>query len=107
MTLDELKLYLRVDANDDDTLIQSFMTAASSYINQQTGKTKIVTSYDAQGLPITADITTDELYNLCIKIMVAHWYENRVVEAASRTLSKVSHSVDALVHHIAMCGDYR
>ena len=37
MTLEEAKNYLRV-MDDDDTLIQALITAAESYINQQTGK---------------------------------------------------------------------
>ena len=106
MTLDDVKLYLRVDTSDDDVLIQSLITAAESYVRQQTGKIKKIVVVD--GEPTEIDIATDELYNLCVKLLVAHWYENRGVEKASsrNTIAKISHSVDALVNHIAMCGDY-
>ena len=102
MTLDDVKLYLRVDTSDDDALIQSLITAAETYIKQQTGKTKKIVGAEE------TDISTDDLYNLCVKLLVAHWYENRGVEKASsrNTIAKISHSVDALVNHIAMCGDY-
>jgi uncharacterized phage protein (predicted DNA packaging) len=95
MTLDEAKKYLRVDTTADDTLIQSFITAATTYIYGQTGKT----------LYKGAVISTDELYNLCLKMMLAGWYENRGPEIAGN-LTKVSHSVDALICHISICGDY-
>jgi len=99
MTLEELKLYLRVDGNDEDALIQSFLTAATNYIQRQTGKTK-VRSGDGY-----VSIENDELYNLCVKLMVAHWHSNRGVEIPG-TLTKITHSVDALINHISMCGDY-
>jgi uncharacterized phage protein (predicted DNA packaging) len=102
MTLDDVKLYLRVDTSDDDALIQSLITAAETYIKQQTGKTKKIVGAEE------TDISTDELYNLCVKLLLAHWYENRGVEKASsrNTIAKISHSVDALVNHISLCGDY-
>lgn len=105
MTLEDLKTYLRIDGSDDDVLIQSLMTAASSYIKKTTGKTQIITGANEDGTPVLADITTDELWCLTVKLMVAHWYENRGVEIPG-TLTKISHSVDALINHIAMCGDY-
>ena len=107
MTLEEAKLYLRVDMDDDDTLIQALITAAESYIAQQTGKTKILAGADENGQPIYEDIKESELWKLAVKLLLAHWYENRGVETSGRvTATKISHSVDALVKHIAMCGDY-
>lgn len=105
MTLAELKLYLKVDGADDDALITSLLSAATSYIDKQTGKTQVKTSVDASGTPVYAAISTSELYNTCVKLMVAHWYENRGVEIAGN-LTRITHSVDALIQHIAMCGDY-
>lgn len=99
MTIEDLKLYLRVDGNEDDALIESLLTAATSYIQRTTGKTKIVIA------GIESDIATDEPYNTCIKMLVAHWYENRGVEVIG-ALTGISHSVDALIAHISLCGDY-
>ncbi len=114
MTLDEVKSYLRIDGTDEDVDISALMTAAALYITQQTGKTKVVVidaetnkpAVDsASGLILFANITTDELYNTCNKLLISHWYENRGVEIAG-TLTKISHSVDAIIQHIAVCGDY-
>jgi|SRR5690554_3397441 len=105
MTLEDAKIYLRVDADDDDDLIQTLITAAESYINEQTGKTKMITGTDEDGEPIYEGINESELWKLAVKLLLAHWYENRGVEIPGN-LTKINHSVDALVHHIAMCGDY-
>ena len=114
MTLEEIKTYLRVDGTDSDGDITALIAAAKSYIQRMTGKTKVIVIDTATGLPsvdvdtglvVTADISTDELYNLANKLIIAHWYENRGVEIAG-TLTKITHSVDAMVNHIAMCGDY-
>lgn len=88
-------LYLRIDTNAEDTLLTSLLAAAESYIKQTTGKT----------LKGTAAITTDELYNLCVKLMVAHWYENRAVQSPTN-LTKIDYTVQALINHIALSGDY-
>lgn len=105
ITVDDLKTYLRVDGTAEDALLASLLAAATSYIDKQTGKTQVKTSVDASGAPVYAAISTSELYNTCVKLMVAHWYENRGVEIAG-SLTRITHSVDALVQHISMCGDY-
>jgi len=106
MTLEDAKIYLRVDVDDDDDLIQALITAAESYLKEQTGKTKMVIDIDPETETlVTTDIRTSELWNLAVKLLVAHWYENRGVEIPGN-LTKINHSVDALAHHIAMCGDY-
>ncbi|HYH05377.1 MAG TPA: head-tail connector protein [Bacillota bacterium] len=91
MTIDELKLYIKVDNTEEDNLISAFRTAAIDYIQQATGKTYAENS---------------EVWNLAIKLLVRHWYENRVAEVPG-SLSKVSYSVDSLINHIALCGDYQ
>lgn len=95
MTLDDMKLYLHVDGIDEEDTISSLMVAAESYVQQTTGKT----------LKGTANINTDELYNLCVKLMVAHWFENRAVQSPT-TLTNFDYSVQALINHISLCGDY-
>ena len=95
MELSVMKAYLHIDSTDEDTLITALISAAESFIQQTTGKT----------LKGTANINTDELYNLCVKLMVSHWFENRAVQAATQ-LNDFSFSVQALINHIAMCGDY-
>lgn len=94
-----MKLYLRIDNVDEDDLIESFMKAAADYIKRMTGKTKVVVN------SVEADISTDELYNTCLKMLVSHWYDNRGAEISGST-TQISYSVNAIVVHIATCGDY-
>lgn len=94
MTLEDVKNYLRVDVDvtDDDALIQSLMAAAQQYITNQTGK-----QYKEN----------DEVWNLCIKLLVAHWYDNRQINPSKPgTLEEFPHSVTAIITHISLCGAY-
>jgi uncharacterized phage protein (predicted DNA packaging) len=100
MELTDIKEYLRVDHDDEDVLLMSLLAAAESYIKQQTGKTKVVVN------EVEVAISTDELYKLCVKLMVAHWYENRAVQSPTN-LTNLDYSVQALVNHITLCGDYK
>lgn len=62
MTLNDVKLYLRVDGYDEDDVIQSLIDAAKEFIKTGTG----VTFTD-----------TDARHVLTLKMIVAHWYDNR------------------------------
>lgn len=95
MELTDIKEFLKIDNDAEDALLDSLLVAAESYIKQTTGKT----------LKGTAAINTDELYNLCVKLMVAHWYENRAVQSPT-SLVNFDYSVQALINHISLCGDY-
>ena len=105
MTLDDMKLYLKVDADEEEDIISSLMTAAESFIQKTTGKTQIATGVDELGVTTYAAISTDELYNTCVKMLVAHWYENRAVQATTQ-LNDFSYSVQTIINHISQCGDY-
>lgn len=93
MLIDDVKDYLRVDSDiDDDTQIVALITAAKQYIINQTGKKYI---------------ETDEVWNLAIKMLVAHWYENRELHPSKPgTLATNSHTADALISHISLCSAY-
>lgn len=86
MTLSDIKLFLRIDTNDDDSLIETLRLAAIQYIQEATGK-----QYD----------DNSELYNLLIKILVVHWYENReAIQDGNRT--EAPHTITSLLNHIAL-----
>lgn len=105
MTLETIKEYLKIDGTDEDVLLTSLISAAEGFIQKTTGKTRVKTGVDESGLPTYAAISTDELYNTCVKLMIAHWFENRAVQATTQ-LNDFSFSATALINHIAMCGDY-
>ena len=66
VTLEQAKEYLRIDEDltEDDELIGGLIEAATDYLEQTTGKEY---SDDSQ------------LFVLAVKMLVAHWYENRSV----------------------------
>lgn len=93
VTLEQTKNYLKVDEDitDDDELISSLISAASDYVERTTGKM-------ADGSP---------LCELCVKQLVAHWYENRAVYSSKPgAINVLPHTVTALLTHIAQCEAY-
>ena len=81
MTLEELKLFLRVDDNEEDTLIQALQIASEEYLTN-------------------AGITKDyskQLYKLAIQILVGHWYENRHIDNYGKDVSKIAYTLDVIL----------
>lgn len=83
MELDELKLYLRIDHDDEDTLLTSLLKTAKEYMKNA-----------------GCVISEGELYNLAIKILVSHWYENREVTGKADALA---HSLDSIITQLKYC----
>lgn len=81
MNLQDLKLFLKIDDGEEDTLIQGLQLAAEEYLTNA---------------GISKDYTK-ELYKLAIKILVSHWYENRLVETIGKNVSKVAFSLDTII----------
>lgn len=106
LSLAEVKAYLRVDGNADDSEITAQMAAATAYIKGKLSKTEAFLSV-VDDTPTYGPIAEDALFQQCVKLLVAHWYENRGVQATGVSVARYSHSVDAIVAHIEGCGDYR
>lgn len=64
LNLEDIKTYLRVDSDEDDTLISSLMEYAKEEI------------FDATGIKEPTE-NNEATYNLAMKIIVADRYENR------------------------------
>lgn len=62
MLLNDVKLYLRVDDYTEDEVIQGMIDAAKQYFQTGTG--------------VTFD-ETNARHLLTLKMIVAHWYDNR------------------------------
>ncbi|HEY8804315.1 MAG TPA: head-tail connector protein [Clostridium sp.] len=83
MDLNELKLYLRVDGTDEDTLISSLQLGAEIYLTN-TG--------------ITKDYTND-LYTLVVRLLANHWYSNRETFVNLRT-AKIDFSIQCIINSL-------
>ena len=80
LTLDEVKNYLRVDLDDDDALIQSFIVAAEAYLKNATGKEYPETDS-------TGNKAEYELEKVYLNLLIAYWYENRSAAPRNKTLN--------------------
>lgn len=70
--LEEVKEFLRVDGDTDDNLITSLILSANRFIKNATNP----------------NVDTDtELYKTALKMLVAHWYENREPIGKATTLA--------------------
>lgn len=70
ITLQEVKEYLRIDIDEDDQLLQGLIVAAIEYLKAATGKEYPLT--DEEGNEFNY-----ELEKIYLKLLLAHWYENR------------------------------
>ena len=85
MTLDEIKLYCRIDSDDEDTLLLSLIETAKQFLQE------------------SAHIVYDEknnLHEMCIKLLVANWYENRLVNQGNE--KEIPYSISCVLNHIAI-----
>lgn len=81
MDLEELKLFLRIDGEEEDLFIEGLQIAAEEYLTNA---------------GIKKDYTK-ELYKLAIKILISHWYENRAVETVGKNVSKIAFGLDTII----------
>ena len=81
MDLEELKLFLRIDGEEEDSFIEGLQIAAEEYLTND---------------GIKKDYPK-ELYKLAIKILLSHWYENSAVETAVKNVSKIAFGLDTII----------
>lgn len=93
VTLEQVKEYLRIDEDliEDDELISSLIEAATDYMEQTTGK-----KYN----------DNSQLYVLAVKMLVAHWYENRSIFSTKTNVNNLPHSIEAIINHISLASKY-
>lgn len=83
ITLDEAKLHLRVDGDDEDTLIQGYADAAEQYCLERVNRTEV---------PAGSEL----VFRQAALLTLAHWYRNRMA-VSTVALSEPPHGVDALI----------
>ncbi len=74
--LESVKLHLRVDGVDSDPILLELIETAKEYIFETTGK----------------EYKSSEIENLCIKLLVEHWYDG--------TDRDVPHGIQSMLTHI-------
>jgi uncharacterized phage protein (predicted DNA packaging) len=83
MEMAELKEYLRVDSDDEDVLITGLQKAAEEYLTNA-------------GVNIDY---TKELYKLAVKVLVNHWYDNRMINT-DKPVGNLSYSLSAMINQL-------
>ncbi len=63
MELEEIKLYLRVDYDEEDELLLGLQKASEEYLYNA----GCIKNYD------------NNLYKIAVKMLISHWYENRCI----------------------------
>ena len=86
--LKDIKQYLRISHDMDDDYITELVEMSKQLIEEQTG-----VSYS----------TTDKIYEMTIKQVVAHFYDKRE-SFSEKSAVTVPYTLDCLIKHIGMRG---
>lgn len=79
MTLDEIKVFLRIDDESEDNLLNALMLASEEYL---------------LGAGIEKDYSK-EMYKLTVKMLVSNWYENRNI--TDKNLQEIPYGLKYLI----------
>ncbi len=98
--LNDVKLYCRIDSDDEDDLLNEMIAAAKNQIFGQCGKTSYV---NGEVEPIRLEDT--ELFKLAVKMLVAHWYDNRGAVSVGE-MKNIPYAVDSIIAEFRLNGAY-
>lgn len=101
ITLAKVKLYCRIDVQDDDTLLNSLMAAAEALIKQQSGKN----AYIGDGSITPVNIRDTDLFETCVCQLVEHWYDRRGA-ADTVQFNDIPFATDMLIAHFKYSCEY-
>ncbi|WP_251612919.1 head-tail connector protein [Senimuribacter intestinalis] len=91
---EQLKEYIKY-SGDDETVI-ALCNAAIEKAESETGK-RFALKEDGE--------PESDLYWLAVKMMTAHWYDNRGI-ASDKPQTDIPMSAGMILDHIALCGIY-
>lgn len=89
MELDEIKLYLRLDTDDEDELLKSFQLSAEEYL----ANAGVIKDYEKN------------LYKLAIKLLISNWYENRIPVLSGSISKKIEYSLQNIITQLQLYED--
>lgn len=83
--------FARIDMQEDEGTIAAILTAAETYIRESTGKRR----------PDNGD---SSLYDTAVKMLAAHWYDNRTPTGADT--KEIPYTLSLLISHISLVATY-
>lgn len=89
LTLEEVKLYLRVDNEEEDKLIETLVDSAYSYMNNAVDSFN--DKYEKENFKSMCDII--------ILTLITEWYDTRIYSKDDRK-DKVSHIITAMIQQL-------
>lgn len=84
MTLDEIKMFLRIDGNLEDDLLTTLQLTAEEYLN---------------GAGITKNYSNNR-YGLCILLLVKNWYDNREISTEGKVERELPFGLRGLIQQL-------
>lgn len=76
VTVDDIKLSLRIDVTEDDPMIKSYLEAAEDYVQTAVSKDEDVSIY--------------KQYDFAVSLLTQFWYQNRVTDMTKTPYQVVS-----------------
>nr|DAW46443.1 MAG TPA: Head Tail Connector Protein [Caudoviricetes sp.] len=90
--LSRVKLHLRVDHDEEDALIQGYLDAAQSHVEQHCDRTLVEANPTGpEQMLLTKDVEQ------AILLLVGHWYANREAVVVGNAPTAVPLAVDRLL----------
>jgi uncharacterized phage protein (predicted DNA packaging) len=85
--LEELKQYLRIEHDEDDTQLIMFQRMATEYIKNAVGR------FDEE----------KELYKFANAMLVGHWYETREIARIGNNSYNIPHAFESIILQLKYC----
>ncbi|WQC50888.1 head-tail connector protein [Lactiplantibacillus plantarum] len=76
VTVDDIKLSLRIDVTEDDPMIKSYLDAAEDYVQTAVSGSEDVSMY--------------KQYDFAVSLLTQFWYQNRVTDMTKTPYQVVS-----------------
>lgn len=89
--LEKLKMYLRIDHDDEDDLLESLYKRAEIGVKNKVGKIDLEEN-DAK-----------EQFEQACALLVQHWYDNRQAFRIGNASYEIPHSLDSILRELRYC----
>tara|TARA_R110000850_G_scaffold264606_1_gene393786 strand:+ start:27334 stop:27681 length:348 start_codon:yes stop_codon:yes gene_type:complete len=105
LELDIIKQHvqLELDFVEDDTLLDTYSTAAQRLVENRTGRTLYATAGEIPTDPDTGEVTDEDALVLdddittAMLLLIGHWYANRESVVVGTITSELPMAVDSLI----------